>query len=353
MVGTRRMGGHGTGTGNTGNTGQTLGTNGVNCGMCNSSNLVLSDGIGCDHCTKWFHPTSMCTGLKINTIKVIQRDGGDGIRFVCSDCRCNTGNSSANDNVIATSSPIALGQLYEMVKSIAESVTSLTAQVATLANQISSSSQSSTSPSNFHRESLYAEMREFNERAKCKDSIIVRGSRAVNNDGLRAVLNNIGDVLLNSSIELDSIFCINREHSIYRVEIKSHDIRSRLLAESKKLKDTNLGHVFISRDLTYLQRQELRAKRMASHSVQTSDHVEGTVASSSGRGNNNLRGRAGMSSRGRGRASNVVGNNPNVLVSQGAGRGHQMPGQAVATVSTVVAEGPGPGANPGSGSQNF
>ena len=41
----------------------------------------------------------------------------NGTRFVCSDCRCNTGNFSANDNVIATSSPIALGQLYEMVKS--------------------------------------------------------------------------------------------------------------------------------------------------------------------------------------------------------------------------------------------
>ena len=43
--------------------------------MCNHSNLVLSDGIGCDHCIKWFHPTSMCTGLKNQTIKVIQRDG--------------------------------------------------------------------------------------------------------------------------------------------------------------------------------------------------------------------------------------------------------------------------------------
>ena len=60
---------------------------------------------------------------------------------------------------------------------------------------------------------------------------------------------------------------------------------------------------------------------MASHSVQTSDHVEGTVASSSGLGNN-LRDHAGTSYRGCGRANNVVSNNPNVLVSLDAGRGH-------------------------------
>ena len=152
--------------------------------------------------------------------------------MVCCDCRCNAGNSSANDNVNETTSPIALGQLYEMVRSIAEIFTFLTAQVATLANQISSSSQPSSSPSNFHRENLYAELREFNERARRKDTIIVRGSRAVNDHGLRAVLNNIGSVLLNSNIEPDNIFCINRGHSIYRVHIKSHDTRTRLLAES-------------------------------------------------------------------------------------------------------------------------
>ena len=57
-------------------------------------------------------------------------------------------------------------------------------------------------------------MKEFNERAKYKDSIIVRGSQAVNNDALRAVLNNIGGVLLNSNIEPNGISCINREYSI-------------------------------------------------------------------------------------------------------------------------------------------
>ena len=46
------------------------------CGVCNVS--VGLDGIGCDECIKWFHPTSQCTGLKTNTIKCIQDEGGRG-----------------------------------------------------------------------------------------------------------------------------------------------------------------------------------------------------------------------------------------------------------------------------------
>ena len=105
-----------------------------------------------------------------------------------------------------------------MVKSIVESVTSFTAQDTTLANQISYFSQPSSSPSKFHRENLHDEMREFNERARCKDSIFPLGSQAVNNDGLMAVLNNVGCVLLNSNIKPNSISCINRKHSIMAAE---------------------------------------------------------------------------------------------------------------------------------------
>ena len=41
-----------------------------------------------------------------------------------------------------------------------------------------------------------------------------------------------------------------------------------------------------------------------------------------------------MSYRGRGRAGNAY--DPNVLVSQGAGREHQMPGQAVKKTETTI-----------------
>ena len=54
------------------------------CGVCNVSAGL--DGIGCDECIKWFHPTSQCTGLKTNTITCIQDEGGEGIYRHASGC---------------------------------------------------------------------------------------------------------------------------------------------------------------------------------------------------------------------------------------------------------------------------
>ena len=56
------------------------------CGLCNE--LTSSDAIGCDRCLKWFHPNSQCIGLKAATVTAIQEEGGNAVRFVCTDCRC-------------------------------------------------------------------------------------------------------------------------------------------------------------------------------------------------------------------------------------------------------------------------
>ena len=63
-----------------------------------------------------------------------------------------------------------------MVKSVAERVVTLTAQFASLAAL--GNSRQSPQPPPLPKESLYVEMREFNERNKRRNSIIVKGSRA-------------------------------------------------------------------------------------------------------------------------------------------------------------------------------
>ena len=344
MVGTRRNGGSGTGT-----TGQTVVSGEVKCGLCNSGNPVLLNGIGCNQCPKWFHPVTMCTGLKPQTIKVIQRDGGDGVRFVCNDCRCTPSNrtppqNAAGPGINVNASQVAgasdssdagsVSQLYEMVRSIAQSVAALTTQVAVLISKISSApALSQTNGScNFHRESLYAEMREFNERSKRRDSLIIRGSGAESDARLRAVLNEVGGVIMGNSIEPDSVHCINRVNSLYRVEIKCSDIRNRLLADSRKLKDTNFSHIFISHDLTYLQRQERRDNRAASQHAQFSDGIDHDavhVTDSNQRGRGAIlrgrgfhRGGRGSNQRGRGvsfigRGQEIEPTNDQTMVNRG------------------------------------
>ena len=40
-----------------------------NCGMCKL--VVGDDGIGCDRCSVWFHPSEMCMGLSQTSIHII------------------------------------------------------------------------------------------------------------------------------------------------------------------------------------------------------------------------------------------------------------------------------------------
>ena len=50
-----------------------------NCEMCH--NIVGQDSIGCDMCPKWFHPTTLCTGLKPEVIDHIISDDNNGIFY--------------------------------------------------------------------------------------------------------------------------------------------------------------------------------------------------------------------------------------------------------------------------------
>ena len=104
-----------------------------NCGMCND--IVGQDSIGCDMCPKWFHPTTLYTGLKPEVIDFIISDDNNGIFFKCSACRCahasqsqpqpgtrsfNVQNDESDNN----------DQLFEMVKSLTVTVADLVRQVA-------------------------------------------------------------------------------------------------------------------------------------------------------------------------------------------------------------------------------
>ena len=111
-----------------GNTGSASGhSNSHVCGLCSSQ--VVNDAIGCDVCPSWFHPSPQCTGLRAAAIDCIQKDGGSGIVFKCSTCRCsgiNNSNSPSNTN---NDLNIALAQVFEIVKSLAINVAQMSTQM--------------------------------------------------------------------------------------------------------------------------------------------------------------------------------------------------------------------------------
>ena len=233
------------------------------CGTCVSA--VGGDAIGCDSCNLWFHPTTMCTGLKTTTIYVIRNEGGEGIVFRCSSCRCGTGNNSpARGNSSET-----VAQLHEMVKSLVITVSNLSAQFSKF---LSHSEQSrnvpvATSVEPRTRSELYSELWEFEERRKRRESIIVLGTEVGNVAEFRQVFGNITGHLTGNIANPNDITCINADRSIYRVKIADYSTRNNILLKAKELKDSELyKNVYINKDLTYNQREELRQRLAARRS---------------------------------------------------------------------------------------
>ena len=247
--------------------------NQTKCGLCESH--VGGDSIGCDHCPSWFHPTTQCTGLKQASIDCILSEGGDAIRFICSKCRCSSRTQSGNLTVGGNDDVTPLSQLYQIVQALTVSVTKLTQQVTTLINQPMNPPLQSESSANLNlisRESLYVEMREFEERKKRSNSIIIKGINAIDEVAFKNVLDEMCEELVGESLVIDDIFCINRDRNMYRVKVQNRERKTALLLNAKNLKNSqNFSRVFISRDLTYLQRQELARKRLASRQANNSN----------------------------------------------------------------------------------
>ena len=225
------------------------------CNFCSS--VVGNDAIGCDQCSAWFHPKTECTGLSKRAIECIQAEGGAGIRFICSACRCITSSASQSASLPDHES---LSQLHLIVKSLAESVAQLTAKVNVI---IDSNSNRNQQNNNFNRESLYTEMREFEERKKRREALIVRGVRGNSDIEFTQMFTNLCQTLVNANVTPDSIYCVNRESGMFRVAIRDNNLRKDILLNSKRLKDIpEFRQIYISRDLTYVQRQEMRARRL-------------------------------------------------------------------------------------------
>ena len=233
------------------------------CGIC--SLPVGNDGIGCYRCSTWYHPTPQCTGLRAGTIKCIQEEGGDSVRYVCNGCRCKPASDQANASDLSPDFlQSSISQLFEMVKSIAQSV-------ALLTNKFNSSSdvvrdnvpnQSITPGFITTRESLFTE---FEERKKRKESMIVRGIIASNEDEFRTIFGRVTTAIIGSNCQPDNVVSVNQQANMFRIKLSDGEARKNILLNAKQLKNTaNYRNIYISRDLTYLQRKEMRDRRAAS-----------------------------------------------------------------------------------------
>ena len=145
---------------------------GSSCGSCN--HVMSSDCIGCDKCSKWFHPTPMCLGLGPSVISSIVESDGVGILFVCITCRIqgrteSSGSSGPGEKLIPGSA--IFKQFHEMVSGLCQTVSALLSRVQSLESasasaivqpEIASPVESGESM----RQKIREEVREMDERAK-------------------------------------------------------------------------------------------------------------------------------------------------------------------------------------------
>ena len=108
-------------------------------------------------------------------------------------------------------------------------------------------------------------MREFEERKKRRDCIIVRGSTSTTEAEFRTEFSGATQHVLGNPVTPGSVQCINPDRGMYRVRVTNLQLRDRVLVNAKKLNESDLySHLYFARDLTYMQRQDqrdLRARR--------------------------------------------------------------------------------------------
>ena len=260
------------------------------CGMCGLN--VGNDTIGCDKCSTWFHPTEMCSGLPNDVIKAIFSVNGDAIRFVCTNCRVKPPSSSGvstrqgRETAGANFPDQLIQQLFLSVKGICTAVMELTERMdrafseqqarAPTASQSRPQTSSqhtnpdltnprnpdpANAPGGDYRSVIRQEMREMQERAKRRQSVIIKGIQARSAADFISKFGDLSESFAGTRVELSGVTPIPNHSDLFRAKILDDDHRRLVLDRAKTLKDTENDNVFIRRDLTFAQRKELRERR--------------------------------------------------------------------------------------------
>lgn len=232
------------------------------CGTCSSMIGHDVDALECELCKAWTHGKQECSGLPYKVFKNIVDYSKHGVTYVCTSCRLGRDNSSGSKNSDFT-------QLFETVKGLSSAVAKLSAEIRDLKSQNNNSvlapapvpvggAHQPYDPVS-HQRWVREDVREFLERDKRRDSVIIRGIPSTN---LHASFPEVAKYLCpDLNITLSGVVPI--KPNLIRAKIIDSLHRSELLTKSRNLAGSPFSSVFISRDLTYKQRQELREKRAA------------------------------------------------------------------------------------------
>ena len=251
--------------------------NKVSCGLCGTD--VSDESITCVLCSKSYHPTTVCTGLKPMTIQCLREEEESAISYTCTSCRCSPSRVSSSPGAGNNGEwNIAVGQVLEIVKCLASNMSQLSTTVnrlledkeaATVQAHASDRIMPAISETVVSKQDLYTEMWEFEERKKRQNSVIVRGTGCNTIDEFSDKFRLILQFLLQSNPRIASTHCICPDKKIFRVTFVDKATKVNLLTAAPNLMSSpDYKRTFISRDLTYAQRQAAARTRASKRAQQ-------------------------------------------------------------------------------------
>ena len=119
------------------------------------------------------------------------------------------------------------------------------------------------SASRDYRQAVREELLEQEERRKRKASLVIRGLHASSPADAVTKFAEITQFLVGERIELSDTCRIKNEADLIRGNVHDQRQRRLILDSARELKDSRYSNVYIRRDLTFQQRENLKARRLA------------------------------------------------------------------------------------------
>ena len=280
-------------------------TDASKCALCFSL-IGGRSTVGCGDCNKVFHADRLCLGVDQPVIDVLLGGDSCAVKYVCCSCRASpkcgvsgeVGGFSQMLNII--------GGLVSDMRKLTESVSKLQgSQEVVPSNGVRVQNVTNKDDTGagiaIDKSLVMSEVREMYEREKRKDSVIIRGVGDVSVQQASSIFRDMCQYLGLGNVPL--VDTVKVAPSVFRGKILKNEMRFRLLAEARKLRNSaNFRQFYIQKDLTYRQRGELIANRAAAReNLQEveSGNVRHVSSSSPRRGASRGRGtsyRRGMSS---------------------------------------------------------
>ena len=232
-----------------------------NCNFCCMS--IQERSILCRGCNSPFHLDEICLGVKAEVLHVLADNRDGALSYNCCLCRLGEGSASADDGGAFKQLLCSLGGLTRLVRGGGASLLG-PGGVRNLGSSGSSESAAGSGNSalpagrSVSRSEVMEQVRELRERDKRADSVVLRGLGDLDLDEVRRQFSRICEVLGLPDIVLAGLVRIGN-HNLYRGKVSSREQRQNLLARAPDLRNSDdFSGVYVNRDLTLLQRQELR-----------------------------------------------------------------------------------------------